>query len=151
MKPDPGSSSHRRILSPGYSSVRSSKPTSLKSAAGARMSSVSPFPHEAGKNYSSRRDTPRGLIASGKTARTKRALLRESSWLDAQPAWHNEPLRELTDRAGYASETPQVCVVDSPGSRHRTFSPVAKAFGGAVIGSTPSPRRCRSGESVSPV
>lgn len=57
-----------------------------------------------------------------------------------------------THRAGaQASPTPQLLVVDSPGSSRSTPSPVWKAFGGQVIGSLPSPRRRRSGARASPV
>jgi hypothetical protein len=38
-----------------------------------------------------------------------------------------------------------------PGSRRMSFSPVCRALGGQDIGSTPRPRRWRSGASVSPV
>ena len=53
--------------------------------------------------------------------------------------------------SAHASRTPQVAVVVAPGSRRMTLSPVWKALGGHVIGSTASPRRRRSGRSVSAV
>jgi hypothetical protein len=46
---------------------------------------------------------------------------------------------------------PQVCVTASPGCRTSRSSPVTKAFGGQVMGSTASALRRRSGPSGSPV
>ena len=46
---------------------------------------------------------------------------------------------------------PQVCVTVSPGRRTSRSSPVTKAFGGQVMGSTASALRRRSGPSGSPV
>ena len=50
----------------------------------------------------------------------------------------------------HVGEIPQVAVADSPGSRRISESPVRKAFGGQVIGSTARLRRFTSGR-VSPV
>jgi len=46
---------------------------------------------------------------------------------------------------------PQVCVTASPGCRTSRSSPVAKAFGGQVMGSTASALRRQRGSSGSPV
>jgi hypothetical protein len=49
------------------------------------------------------------------------------------------------------SRTPQDEVKDEPGSSRMSPSPVARAFGGQVIGSPPSPRRRFGSSSVSAV
>ena len=66
----------------------------------------------------------------------------------SRPATSSRLPERAVDQTGLI---PQASSTDVPGSRRISPSPVASALGGQVIGSTASPRRRRSGASVSPV
>src|ERR1700683_3140080 len=70
-------------------------------------------------------------------------------------AEHNPRPAPFRERYGWSSRyeawIPQLCVTSWPGSSTSRSSPVTKAFGGQVMGSTASALRRRSGPSGSPV